>query len=74
MKTQLRKLNRLIKIDCLNPDNYYVIDICKYDMKFQGKFNSDLAKNLTKLFGDGKICDINGYVEFSKHNIKIILT
>ena len=74
MKTQLRKLNRLIKIDCLNPDNYYAIEICEYDIKFQGKFNSDLAKNLTELFGEGKVHARNGFVGFSKYDINIVLS
>lgn len=73
MKTQLKKLSRLSKIDCLNPENYYDIAFNDCDIKFQGHFNSKLVKKLTKLFGKGETQD-NGYVYFSKSNIEIVLT
>ena len=74
MKSQLKKLNRISKIDCLNLDNYYCITIHEGDIQLQGKFNGKISVQLTKLFGKGEICDRNGYVNFSKHNIEISLT
>ena len=74
MKTQLKKLNRISKIECLNPDNYYTVRIYKGEIFLQGYYNSELALQLTELFGKGKLSVNNGYIDFHRSNIEITLT
>ena len=74
MKTQLKRLNRISKIECLNPGNYYCITFHENDIKLQGKFKGELSAQLCKIFGIGKVDPVNGYVTFLKHNIDITLT
>ena len=74
MKTQLRKLNRLIKIDCLNPDNFSVITVYINEITFMGDYTAKLSTKLAVLFGKGEANASNGFIEFSKYNINVILT
>ena len=74
METQLKKLSRISKIECLNPFLYYSITINEGGIQLQGKFHGELVLQLTELFGKGKIDGGTGYVNFYRSNIKITLT
>ncbi len=74
MKTQLKKLNRISKIECLNSEKYYCITIRNKDIQLQGQTNDKLVLQITKLFGKGKVSEENGYVYFYRNGIKIVLT
>lgn len=71
MEKNFRKL-RLVNKMVVSIQNFYSISISDYDMKFQGKYNPNLVKKLSRIFIFST--DAAGYLCAEKNNIKIILT
>lgn len=73
MEKQLRKLDLLFRLTRLKPEMFYTITVYERTINLQGLFNSKTVIDIKKIFGEATISD-NGFIEFSKNNISIILT
>ena len=73
MKTQLRKLNLMIALGVINPDDFYVISIWEDVIILQGKILK-VPRKTTKLFKDydnwGETKDLMA----RRNDIQIVLT
>ena len=74
MKNNLRKLRLIERITRLDLSMFYDISIGRSGIRLQGKFNPELVKYFLKLRGVETAVDDNGYIEFTKSNITIVLT
>ena len=74
METQVKKLSRISKIECLNPGNYYSITIYKGEINLQGHYDRKLVIQLRKLFGEIIIDGESGCVECARNGIEVTLT
>lgn len=71
MKDNARKLRLMLRR--IDPNLFYVITIHNGIISFQGKFNPQVVIYLRNHKFVNSI-SINGYVEFSRSNIKVTLT
>lgn len=72
LQTTATILGRLIKIKGFT-DCFYSISSRMDCVTLQGNYTPELAKFLAKRVGN-PIVDDNGYLNFSKYNIEVILT
>lgn len=73
MEKQLRKLDLLFRLTRLKPEMFYSVTVNECTISLQGLFNSKTVIDIKKIFVEATISD-NGFIEFSKNNISIILT
>lgn len=73
MEKQLRKLDLLFRLTRLKPEMFYSVTVNEHTINLQGLFNSKTVIDIKKIFVEATISD-NGFIEFSKNNISIILT
>lgn len=72
MKTQLKKLERLVKFGVIDISDFYSVSFSESDIELQGNLSGDKVKKYSKF--DLKIEPVNGYIEGIRYNIKIALT
>lgn len=73
MKNNYRRINALFKM--IDMELFYVISIGPYSNSLQANYNSGLSLKLTKLkFKSSVDADVNGFVNFNRGNIAIVLT
>ena len=74
MKTNMTKLNRLIRNGFVDPDCYYCITVYEYGIVLQGHYTSRelvlLLRSRKFIGGMGG----DGYITFKRSNIEITLT
>jgi len=73
MEKQLRKLDLLFRLTRLKPEMFYSVTVSEHTINLQGFFNCKTVVDIKKIFVEATISD-NGFIEFSKNNISIILT
>lgn len=72
MEKQLRKLDLLFRLTRLKPEMFYSVTVSERTINLQGFFNYKTVMVIKK-YAEGTISD-DGFIEFSKNNISIILT
>ena len=74
MKNNLRRLKAVLNL--LNPDLFYSIGVCSFDISLQGNYNANTVKLALKhKFQNSKdVIDVNGHVNLRRGCISIVLT
>ena len=73
MKNNHRKIEVLLKM-FKNIDLFYSVSIGRFSNTLQAEYNCDLALELPKLKFKLNGIDVNGYINFIRGNISIVLT
>jgi len=64
----IRKLRAILR---MTKAEFYVVNIREYEIILQGDYSPYLARKLKRWPSQ---IDANGYIEFKKSNVKVILT
>jgi len=72
MKTQLRKLQLLMKI--FDADDFYLIRLNEHIIFFQGCYSAELAEKYEKICKSRFVKNSIGHWDIVKNNINITLT
>ena len=73
MKTNIKKLNRILKYTSLKPEMFYTCSATGYTVSFQGAYTPDTALALKNLEFRQCIGPV-GDLKFTRGNIEITLT
>ena len=72
MKTQLRKMQLLMKI--FDANDFYAIRLNEKNIALQGEYSRDVAKKYEKICKSRFVKSDKGYWDMIKNNINITLT
>ena len=71
-KSQIK--NNFKKLSLFNLSDFYTVTATNYNIKLQGDFNSSLIKKIKLSKKWSESISENGYIEFKRSNIEIVLT
>jgi len=72
MKENVKKLNRILSI--FDADLFYDIYFTKSSIHLQGEHSIELMKQISRIDWSWTRTGSNGFLEYSKYNVNIVVT
>lgn len=72
MYNNYRRLQAVLRM--ITPETFYHASFTEFEVKLQGDYCSEVAKALLNIKFKNPSLDDNGYVDFRRGNIRVILT